>query len=146
MGYELVTVRFMRAGRLTVQVMVERLDREPMTVEDCAAASRAISAILDVADPVEGAYNLEVSSPGIDRPLVRTADYDRFSGFEARIETEEPIEGRRRFKGVIEGTEGDSVLLRLPEGPVRLPLGGIRKAKLVLTDALIDAVQSGRVR
>jgi ribosome maturation factor RimP len=146
MGYELVQVRYMRAGRLTLQVMVERRDRVPMTVEDCAEASRAISAILDVADPIEDAYTLEVSSPGIDRPLVRAEDYDRFRGFEARIETEAPIDGRRRFKGVLEGVEGDAVRLLLPEGAVRLPLAGIRKAKLVLTDALIEAVQSGRVR
>ena len=102
MGYELVRVHYgSGSGRPTLQIMAERLDRQPMTVDDCAEISRNISALLDVEDPLEDAYLLEVSSPGIDRPLIRPADYERFAGFEARLELTRPIEGRRRFRGRI---------------------------------------------
>ena len=109
MGYRLV--RLMQTGGLrrpTLQVMAERRDEEPMTVEDCAEISRAVSALLDVADPIAGAYMLEVSSPGIDRPLVRPEDYDRFAGFEARIDLSSPLDGRKRFRGRVLGREATS--------------------------------------
>ncbi len=138
MGYRLV--RLMQTGGLrrpTLQVMAERRDEEPMTVADCAEISRAVSALLDVADPIAGAYMLEVSSPGIDRPLVRPEDYDRFAGFEARIDLASPLDGRKRFRGRVLGRDADHVRLAVENGEVRLPLGEIAKAKLVLTDELL---------
>src|SRR5215467_7055411 len=107
MGYRLVRVLMTSGRRPTLQVMAERLDDLPITLDDCAEISHSVSAILDVADPIAGAYTLEISSPGIDRPLVRAQDYDRFSGFEARIELARPIEGRRRFRGRLLGTSAD---------------------------------------
>ena len=138
MGYGLV--RVMQTGgkqRPTVQIMAERRDEQPMTVEDCAEISRAVSALLDVEDPIAGAYTLEVSSPGTDRPLVRPADYDRFAGFEARIELNEPVDGRKRFKGRLLGRAEENVRLVAETGEVLLPLDRIARAKLVLTDELI---------
>jgi ribosome maturation factor RimP len=125
--------------------MIERADRGPLTVDSCAEVSRTISAILDVEDPVKTAYVLEVSSPGIDRPLVRLADFDRFVGHIARVELAAPIEGRRRFHGRLLGTSGEHVRLVEDEakGPVELPFGTIQSAKLVLTDELIAASQAG---
>lgn len=153
MGYELVRVQLSGGQRPVVQVMVERADRAGMTVDDCAAVSRALSALLDVEDPIPGAYVLEVSSPGIDRPLTRLDDFQRFAGFEARVETRQPIDGRKRFRGRLLGTEGDQVRLALAgtgeqagEGAgaeVSLPFSAIHKAKLVLTEELI-AAQGGR--
>jgi ribosome maturation factor RimP len=113
-----------------------------MTVEDCAEISRSVSALLDVADPIAGAYMLEVSSPGIDRPLVRPEDYDRFAGFDARIELDEPLDGRKRFKGKLLGRAADAVRLIAETGEVLLPLAGIARAKLVLTDELIAHSQA----
>jgi ribosome maturation factor RimP len=138
MGYALV--RVMQTGgkqRPTVQVMAERRDEAPMTVEDCAEISRSVSALLDVEDPIAGAYTLEVSSPGIDRPLVRPADYDRFAGFEAKIELSESLDGRKRFRGRLLGRRDDQVRLVAESGEVLLPLNRIARAKLVLTDELI---------
>jgi ribosome maturation factor RimP len=110
-----------------------------MTVEDCAQISDSVSVILDVADPIAGAYMLEISSPGIDRPLVRAEDYDRFSGFEARIELAQPIEGRKRFRGRLLGTSAGNVRLATETGEVNLPFADVARAKLVLTDDLIAA-------
>jgi len=137
MGYRLVRVAVTGARRATLQVMAERLDEAPMSVNDCAAISRSISALLDVADPIAGAYTLEVSSPGIDRPLVRPEDYDRFAGFEARIELSEPLDGRKRYRGRLLGRTEEHVRLVGEAGEVRLPLGIITRAKLVLTDDLL---------
>jgi ribosome maturation factor RimP len=142
MGYRVV--RVMQAGgqhRPTVQVMAERLDEAPMTVADCTDISRSVSALLDVADPIAGAYTLEISSPGIDRPLVRPEDYDRFAGFEARIELSEPLDGRKRFRGRLLGRVDAAVRLTGDSGEVRLPLAAIAKAKLVLTDDLLALAQ-----
>ena len=144
MGYELVRVLISGHRRPTLQVMAERSDQEPMTVEDCAAISHAISALLDVEDPIPSTYRLEVSSPGIDRPLVRRADFERFAGFDARLETELPIDGRRRFQGRLLGLVEDRVRLRLAEGERELPLAAIKKARLVATDALLSAAQAER--
>jgi ribosome maturation factor RimP len=141
MGYRLVRVVVTSGRRPTLQVMAERLDDQPMTVEDCAQISRSVSALLDVADPIAGAYMLEISSPGIDRPLVRPEDYDRFSGFEARIELARPIDGRKRFRGRLLGTAAGHVRLAAETGEVRLPLADVARAKLVLTDDLINAAR-----
>lgn len=142
MGYRLV--RVMQTGgqhRPTLQVMAERLDDAAMTVDDCAEISRSISALLDVADPIAGAYTLEVSSPGLDRPLVRPEDYDRFAGFEARIELSAPRDGRKRFKGRLLGRVGDEVRLVGDAGEVQLPLAAIARAKLVLTEDLMASAK-----
>jgi ribosome maturation factor RimP len=139
MGYRLVRVLLTGGRQATLQVMAERLDETSMTVDDCADISRSISAILDVADPIPGAYSLEVSSPGIDRPLVRPEDYDRFAGFEARVELSSPVDGRRRFRGRLVGTADGAVRLKTAQGEARLPLAAIARAKLVLTDDLIAA-------
>jgi ribosome maturation factor RimP len=137
MGYRLVRVMLTGTRRPTLQVMAERQNEAAMTVEDCAEISRAISALLDVADPIAGSYLLEVSSPGLDRPLVRPEDYDRFAGYAAKIELNQPIGGRRRFRGRLLGRDGDDVRLVGDAGELRLPLGAIGRAKLLLTDDLL---------
>lgn len=139
MGYALVRVMILGQKRPRLQIMVERQDERAMTVDDCAEVSRAISAVLDVEDPIAGAHVLEVSSPGIDRPLVRLADYDRFAGFDARIETRRPIGERRRFTGRLLGTDVDQVRMQTESGDVEVPYAEIARAKLLLTDALIAA-------
>jgi ribosome maturation factor RimP len=144
MGLELVRVLVSGGQRPTLQIMVERGDQAPTTLDACAKVSHAVSALLDVADPLPGAYRLEVTSPGLDRPLVRRADYERFAGLEARLETELPIEGRRRFRGRLLGLAGDQVRLALPEGEMSIPFDAIKKAKLVLTDELLAAAQTER--
>lgn len=137
MGLELVRVRYMGGlKKVELQIMAERPDGT-MEVEDCAKLSRSLSAVLDVEDPIEGEYTLEVSSPGIDRPLTRLADFDRYEGWEAKLETEEMIDGRKRFKGVLQGVEGDEVLIEIAEGVVGLKFNWLADAKLVLSDDLI---------
>ena len=137
MGYRLVRVALLGARRAKLQIMAERRDEAAMSVEDCAEISRSISALLDVADPIASAYDLEVSSPGIDRPLVRPEDYDRFAGFEAKIELSEPLSGRKRFRGRLLGRDGDAVRLIGEAGEVSLPFALITRAKLVLTNDLL---------
>lgn len=148
LGYEVVRVRFQGAGRPVLQVMIERRDGVDINVDDCALASRTISALLDVADPIAGAYELEVSSPGLDRPLTRAKDFESFSGSEARIELKTAIDGRRRFRGRLLGIAGDTVrvavALDATETEFALPLAAIAKAKLVLTDELLTAGRQGR--
>jgi ribosome maturation factor RimP len=147
MGFELVRVQFGGGQhRPTLQIMAERIDRQPMAVEDCAEISRNLSALLDVEDPVPGSYLLEVSSPGIDRPLVKPADFERFAGFDARLETKAPIEGRKRFRGKLMGVADDRVRLVEEGVELTLPLEQINKAKLLLTDALIGAAAAGPKR
>lgn len=142
MGYELVRVMNTGGRRPTLQVMAERLDRTGMTVDHCAEISRAVSAILDVEDPIASAYELEVSSPGIDRPLTKPADFERFAGFVARVETDRLIEGQKKFKGQLLGIDDKVVRLALPEGEREVPFEAIRKAKLVLTDELLAAAEA----
>ncbi len=140
MGYDIV--RLMLSGgekRKTLQVMAERRDGKPMTVEDCADLSRAISPILDEEDPIEGNYSLEVSSPGLDRPLVKLADFERFKGFEAKVETSVLLNGRKRFSGRLRGTDGEDVVLAFEGEDIKIPFADIAKAKLLLTDELIEA-------
>jgi ribosome maturation factor RimP len=138
MGFELVRVAMSRGGG-TLQIMIEPADGRPMDVEACATLSRALSAVLDVEDPLPSAYTLEVSSPGIDRPLTREKDYVRWAGHLARFETMQPVEGRRRFKGTLLGFENGTVRLRLDDGKeADVPLAEISRAKLEITDALLD--------
>lgn len=141
MGYEIVRIQLSGMQTPVLQVMAERTDGAPMTVDDCADISRAISALLDVEDPISSAYTLEVSSPGIDRPLTRPKDFDRFAGFEARIETRLPIDGRKRFRGLLRGVQDGKVVVETPEGVFGLPLDDVQRAKLILTDELIAASQ-----
>ena len=130
----------------TLQIMAERKDRAEMSVEDCVEISRALSALLDVENPIESAYTLEVSSPGLDRPLVRLADYDRFSGREARIETQTPVEGRKRFKGRLAGVRGDTVLLLCEGAEQEIPFDAVARGKLLLSEAVIAKAMKGQNR
>ena len=139
MGYDIVRVLLSGKRRPHLQIMAERHDRAGMVVRDCVALSRVIEAILEVEDPIAEGYELEVSSPGIDRPLTRAADFERFAGFQAKIETAVPLEGRRRWVGRLLGLEGETVRIETKEGEVALPCAAIAKAKLVLTDDLIAA-------
>jgi len=143
MGFEVVRVRLMSAKDTILQIMVQRPDGQ-IEVDECGQVSTAVSAVLDVEDPILDEYNLEVSSPGIDRPLTRLKDFDQWEGFEAKIETDELIDGRRRFKGELAGTEGDEVLITIPEGTIGLKFDWLSDAKLVLTDELIRDVLRGR--
>ncbi len=136
MGFRLVRLRLMGGKRVTLQIMAEREDGS-MEVEDCAELSRALSVLLDVEDPIEREYTLEVSSPGIDRPLTRIEDFARWEGYEAKLETAELIEGRKRFKGVLAGIEANEVLIDVDEGTIGLDFDWLADAKLVLTDELI---------
>jgi ribosome maturation factor RimP len=140
MGYELVRVALIGRDRPTVQIMADRADGALISVADCETISHAIGAVLDVEDPMPAAWTLEVSSAGIDRPLTRVKDWNRFAGHLARAETELPVDGRKRFSGIVLGADATSARLRLDDGSeVALPLSQIRRAKLVLTDALIAA-------
>lgn len=141
MGFEIVRVQLTGDdGSRTLQIMAERPDGR-MSIEDCAELSRNVSAVLDVEDPIKGSYSLEVSSPGLDRPLTRLKDFRNWAGFEARIELSVPQDGRKRYRGLLRGLEGETVLLEEAEAAElrRLPFGVIGRAKLVLTDALIAA-------
>ena len=149
LGYRLVRVKVSGRDGMTVQVMAERPDGS-FTIDDCEAASRTLSPVLDVEDPIPGGYRLELSSPGIDRPLVRASDFARAAGHEAKIEMEVPIEGRKRFRGEILGVDGDDAKLRFtgPDGElqtVQLAIGNMGEARLVLTDALIaESLKRGK--
>ncbi len=140
MGYDLVRVAVLGTRRPTVQIMAERADEAAMSVEDCEAISHAIGAVIDVEDPMPANWVLEISSPGIDRPLTRRRDWNRYAGHQARIELEVPQDGRRRATGIALGADATHARLRLDDGTeLAVPLDNIRRAKLVLTDALIDA-------
>lgn len=140
MGYELVRVQMQGNQRPTLQVMADRVDGVAVSIEDCTEISRAISALLDVEDPIAGAYTLEVSSPGLDRPLTRPKDFIRWAGHEVKMETAQPVDGRKRFRGRLDGLDAEGrVCLTLDTGAVALPLAEVRGAKLVLTDELIRA-------
>ena len=145
-GYELVRLRLMGGNeQRRLQIMAERPDGE-MNVEDCAILSRAVSEVLDAADPISGEYTLEVSSPGVDRPLTRLKDFEAWEGFEARIELDRVAEGRKRFKGVLAGLEDGSVALNLEneEHTTMIPFSWIVEAKLVLSDELMKRGASER--
>ncbi|MDB6176794.1 ribosome maturation factor RimP [Paracoccus sp. Z330] len=140
LGFELVRVRLQGGKTATLQIMADRPDGG-INVDDCGDISVAVSATLDVEDPIEDAYHLEVSSPGIDRPLTRIKDFDAFEGYEVKLETNQQIDGRKRWKGVLAGIEGDEILLNIEEGgetqTIGLNFDWLSDAKLVLTDELI---------
>lgn len=140
MGYELVRVLVLGRERPTVQVMADRADGSQITVEDCEQISHDVSAAIDVDDPIPGAWTLEVSSAGIDRPLTRVKDWNRFAGHAARVESYVPVNGRKRFAGIVLGADESRARLRLDDGTeVAFHHADIRRAKLVLTDDLIRA-------
>jgi ribosome maturation factor RimP len=143
LGFELVRIRLMGGQTKTLQIMAEKPEGG-IEVDDCAAISNAVSATLDVEDPILDAYTLEVSSPGIDRPLTRLKDFETFEGYEAKIETAELIDGRKRFKGMLAGVEDDEVLINIEEGTVGLKFEWLADAKLVLTDELIKEMLKAR--
>ena len=136
MGFELVRVRLMSGKSTILQIMADKPEGG-IEVDDCAEISQAVSAVLDVEDPILDEYTLEVSSPGIDRPLTRLKDFEMFEGYEAKIETADMIDGRRRFKGALAGIEEDEVLINVDEGTIGLKFDWLSDAKLVLTDDLI---------
>jgi ribosome maturation factor RimP len=140
LGYELVRVRLMSGKYKILQIMADRPEGG-IIVDDCAKISTAVSAVLDVEDPIEDNYTLEVSSPGIDRPLTRLKDFEMWADYEARVETTDLIDGRRRFKGILRGIEGDEVLIELDDGKEPVTIGlqfdWLSDAKLILTDELI---------
>lgn len=138
MGYEIVRIALMGGDIKTLQIMAERADRQDMTVDDCEKISHTASALLDIADPFPYRWVLEVSSPGIDRPLVKPADYDRFKGHEAKIELTEEINGRRRFKGIIQGIKDNIISLDFEGTTVSFAFDSIQKAKLTFQDATLD--------
>ena len=152
LGYRLVRIRISGEAGCTVQIMAERPDGS-MQIEDCEAVSRALSPVLDIADPIDRAYRLEISSPGIDRPLVRRSDFERYAGHLVKIEMAVAHHGRKRFRGTLAGVEGEAARLHRDdarageEADVLLAMEDIAEAKLVLTDELVaefDAARQGR--
>jgi ribosome maturation factor RimP len=143
MGFELVRIRLMGGKEPTLQIMAERPDGT-IEVDDCAEISTAVSAVLDVEDPIVDAYTLEVSSPGIDRPLTRLKDFETYEGYEAKVETTEMIEGRKRWRGVLAGVEDGEVLINVDEGTLGLQFDWLADAKLVMTDDLVRAMLKAR--
>jgi len=150
MGYRLVRVRVSGTSGCTVQIMAEKPDGT-MAIEDCEAASRALSPVFDVEDPIDREYRLEVSSPGIDRPLVRRSDFERHAGHEAKIEMSFGLDGRKRFRGILTGVEGEAAKLHRKDAAegepadVLLPIADMAEARLVLTDELIrESLRRGK--
>jgi ribosome maturation factor RimP len=151
-GFRLVRVKVSAQNGTTIQIMAERPDGQ-MSVSDCETVSRAVSPVLDLEEPVSEAYNLEISSPGIDRPLVRRSDFERWADHEAKVELEPPLDGRKRFRGIVRGVEGESVLIEMPDAKdpearmARVPLDSVADARLVLTDDLIrESLRRGAAR
>jgi ribosome maturation factor RimP len=141
-GFKLVRLRIMGGASKTLQVMAERPDGS-MDVEGCATLSHALLDFIEAEDPIEGDYEIEVSSPGIDRPLTRLMDFSRWSGHEAKIELHAPVEGRKRFRAMLLGLDGTDVLIRVPDSKdggadIKFPFRNVANAKLVLTDKLIN--------
>ncbi|AUC53757.1 MAG: ribosome maturation factor RimP [Sagittula sp.] len=143
MGFELVRIRLQGGNTPLLQIMAERPEGG-IEVDECAAISTAVSAVLDVEDPIVEAYTLEVSSPGIDRPLTRLKDFDTYEGYEAKLETDELIEGRKRFRGILAGVEGSEVLINVDEGTIGLQFDWLADAKLVMTDELVREMLKAR--
>lgn len=140
MGYVLLLVRLKESAKSRVlELVAERADEKGMTIDDCTDISHTVSALLDVADPITGAYQLEVSSPGLDRPLVSLADFEKFAGYEAKLETSLPVEGRKRFRGVLSGVKEHVIIIQVDGKNFALDFTNLRTAKLVLTDALVAA-------
>lgn len=144
-GFTLVRIRLLESSGKhpkTLQIMAERTSDGSMTMEDCVEISRTISALMDVEDPIDGEYNLEVGSPGMDRPLVTLADFEKYKGSAIKISTTEPIDARRKFKGILNGVEGDEILVTLNDGSnkqLRIPHGIVHASNLIITDEMIKA-------
>lgn len=139
MGFDVVRIMTIGQQRPTLQIMIERKSRENLTVDDCAEVSRAVSAVLDEKDPIDGEYSLEVSSPGLDRPLTTPEHFARFAGYEAKVETDEPVDGRKRFKGRIVAMHDDGTIdFEMDGKEYKIPFAAVTKAKLILTDALLS--------
>ena len=139
LGYDLVRVQILDEGTKTLQIMVDRLDEANLTIDDCSIISKEISVIIDINDPIGENYLLEVSSPGIDRPLLRFKDFEKYAGFHARVDMNTALEGRKKFKGKLTGIEGDNIRIKVKEETYLLPFSKIEKAKLTLTQELLDA-------
>lgn len=143
MGFDIIKLQLSGDKRPKLLIMIDRLDEESVTVDDCADVSREVSAILDVEDPIEDRYTLEVSSPGIDRPLARPRDFERFAGHDAKVEMAMPIDGQRRFRGKLLGLVEDHVHLEIDyqgeQVEIALPLKDVKQAKLVMSDELLKA-------
>ena len=139
LGFDIVQVLVMGGKKPRLQIMADRLDGTGINVDDCAVISRAVSALLDVEDPIHGAYALEVSSPGIDRPLVRLEDFETHAGFEAKMETRRLIDGRRKFRGTLKGVRDGNVVLDMDGAETLIDFADIQKGKLVMTDELLAA-------
>jgi ribosome maturation factor RimP len=137
MGYRIVRVRLSGNRRKRLQIMAERVSDGQMGIDDCTRLSRALAPVFDLEDPVQGEYDLEVSSPGIDRPLMRIEDFERFIGFDAKCETAAMVNGQRRFKGAIKAVDGDEITLATEQGEAKLKFSALSDARLVLTDKLI---------
>lgn len=138
MGYEIVQLRLAdHARRKTLSLMAERKDGRMMGFNDCTDISHTVSVLLDVDDPISGAYDLEVCSPGVDRPLVKLVDYTRYKDYEIKLETLVPVGGRKRFKGLLKGTQGEDIQMQTEEGEVSIPFTSIKSAKLIVTDELL---------
>lgn len=148
LGLEVIRVRLMSGKTPRLQIMIDRLDRTGLAVDDCARLSRALSDVLETADPISGEYHLEVSSPGIDRPLTALAHFERWDGYEAKLELDRLAEGRKRFRGILAGVEDGHVLIDMDgeDETTLIPFDWIAEAKLVLTDALIEADLKARDR
>ena len=137
LGYRIVRVRLSGNRRKRLQIMGERVSDGEMGIDDCTKLSRALAPVFDLDDPVDGEYDLEISSPGIDRPLMRIEDFERFKGHEAKLETASLTDNQRRFKGVISAVDGDVIVLTTDQGESRLKFAQLSDARLVLTDKLI---------
>ena len=139
LGFEVVRVQLSGNQNPCLQIMAEPIVGDNMTIDHCATISRTISAILDVDDPIGGAYTLEVSSPGLDRPLMKIRDFERFAGFEARIETNEAVDGRKRFRGRLSGVEGENITIEVDGEDMSIPHPLVLRAKLLVTNDLLAA-------
>jgi ribosome maturation factor RimP len=143
LGFEIVRIEVLGEMNPCLQIMADRLDQTGMNVDDCAQISRAVSAILDVEDPITNAYTLEVSSPGMDRPLVKREDFVRFAGAEVKLEKRGQGNEQRRYRGELKGIKGNDVVLLMKSEEILIPLVDVQKAKIVITDALIAAAKEG---
>ena len=143
LGFEIVRIEVLGEMHPCVQIMAERRDQTGMIVDDCAQISRAVSSILDVEDPITNAYTLEVSSPGMDRPLVKREHFERFAGVEIRLEKRGQGDEQRRYRGNLKGIEGDDVVLLIKGEEIIIPFVDVQKARVVITDALIAAAKEG---
>lgn len=139
MGYDIVQLKLMDGKRKTLSLMAERKDGVVMSFDDCADISRTVSALMDVEDPISSAYNLEVCSPGLDRPLIKFSDYEQHVNYEIKCETLIPVAGRKRFKGRLLSAKGNEITLKTDDGEVAIPFGNIKSGKLIMTDELVAA-------